>query len=252
MSVEHLIRRARMARAQRGYEESLAKDEEREWRRNRMYDLLDYALGNDTEGAREVAEGLARVAESKGKTKVKPRPTTKAQRKAAEKQAREARPKMETVVDPDGIIRSVEVKGKPLRSGLEEHQRKAATDFERDWEAAVSSLRCRGFEPAVDGGPIHSRAHLPRVEAQARLRQLEERLGPEDWILLKAMVLGGATPTEIHRRGGPEHRTAAYEIRRVLDRVSSFYAPGLRRRSAMLDACEAIVEEMEKQMAQRL
>lgn len=241
---QKLIAAARVARSLRGYQKSLAHDLAREERRNRMYDTLDYVLGLDTEGARRAGEALSKAAAARDA--VRPKPPTKAERKAAAKKARR-KPNKEPIVDPHGIHRHVEVRGLPLRSGLDEQQRRAAEDFEKDWDTVHRSLRSRGFEPAVDGGGASSREHLSRVSAQSRLRGLEAELGPRDWVILKASVLYGAGPAEAHRRGAPQHTIVAHEIKRILNRVAGFYRPGLRHRDAMLDACASIVEEMERE-----
>jgi hypothetical protein len=243
---QKLIAAARDARASVSYQKSLAHDRAREERRNRMYDTIDYALGLDTEGARRAADALARAAEMKERTR--PKLPTKDERRAAAKKARRQQgQKKDTIVDPDGIIRQVEVRGAPLRSGLDEQQRRAAQDFERDWNAAYRTLRCRGFDPAVDGGGAGSREHLARVEAQGRLRRLEAKLGERDWVILKATVLYGTGPREAHQRGAPQHVIVAHEIKRVLNLVAAFYRPGCLRRDSMLDACASVVAEMERQ-----
>ncbi len=249
---EKLIAAARLARARKGYERSLAHDLEREHARAMMYGAQDWDAGRDTEWARaflalrtkvEGAETAKRKAADPlnltGHTK--PTKPGKVERRARAK----ARPKQEMVVDPDGIFRKVEVKGVSLR-GLERHQMRAAADFERDWNMAFRSLRSRGFEPAVDGGGHGSREHLARVEAQRRLRALEERLGERDWIILKAVVLYGAGPAEAHRRGAPQHVVVSHGIKRVLNRVAGFYRPGACHRDALLEACASLVNEMEK------
>lgn len=248
---EKLIAAARLARARKGYDRSLAHDVEREHARAMMYGAQDWDAGRDTEWARAFLALCAKVEGAEtAKRKAgdplnltghtKPPKPGKVERKARTK----ARPKQETVVDPDGIFRKVEVKGVSLR-GLEQHQMRAAADFERDWNMAFRSLRSRGFEPAVDGGGHGSREHLARVEAQRRLRALEERLGERDWIILKAVVLYGAGPAEAHKRGAPQHVVVSHEIKRVLNRVAAYYRPRVRHRDALLDACAAIVAEME-------
>lgn len=246
---EKLIAAARLARARKGYDRSLARDLEREHARAMMYGAQDWDAGRDTEWARAFLALRAKVESTEtAKRKAgdplnltrhtKPTKPSKGERKARAK----ARPKQETVVDPDGIFRKVEVKGVSLR-GLEQHQMRAAADFERDWNMAFRSLRSRGFEPAVDGGGHGSREHLARVEAQRRLRALEERLGQRDWIILKAVVLYGAGPAEAHRRGAPQHVVVSYEIKRILTEVSVYYRPEIKTYDAMLEAFAKIVED---------
>lgn len=249
---EKLIAAARLARARKGYERSLAHDLERELARAMMYGAQDWDAGRDTEWARAFTAQRAKVEGAEtAKRKAgdplnltghtKPTKPSRGERKARAK----ARPKQETVVDPDGIFRKVEVKGLSLR-GLEVQQQRAAQDFARDWESAYRSLRCRGFEPAVQGGGHGSREHLARVEAQDRLRLIEARLGPRDWTVLVSVVIGGAGPHELTSRGAPQHRVVSAEIKRILNIVAGFYRPGVRHRDALLDACRQIVEEMQR------
>lgn len=256
MMTEKLIADARTARARKGYQNSLGQHLEREQARADMYDMLDFALEKDTKGARRIAAIQERVTAAQLAARragdplnltghTKPTKPSKAERKAT---AKAERRQTETVVDADGIFRRVEVKGISLR-GLDQHQIRAADDFERDWNAAFRGLSSRGFEPAVDGGGHGSREHLVRVEAQGRLRRLEAHLGDRDWIILKAVVLFGAGPAEAHRRGGPQHVIVSHEIKRVLNRVAGFYRPGARHRDAMLDACASIVMEMEREVS---
>ena len=248
---EKLIAAARLARARNGYERSLAHDLEREHARTMMYGAQDWHAGRDTEWARAFVALRAKVEGAETAKRKAGDPlnltghTKQAKPGKVERKARaKARPKQETVVDPDGIFRKVEVKGVSLR-GLEQHQMRAAADFERDWNMAFRSLRSRGFEPAVDGGGHGSREHLARVEAQRRLRQLEERLGERDWIILKAVVLYGAGPAEAHKRGAPQHVVVSHEIKRVLNRVAGFYRPGIARNDKLLDVFALIVREAE-------
>lgn len=250
---EKLIAAARLARARKGYERSLAHDLEREHARAMMYGAQDWDAGRDTEWARAFVAQRAKV-ECAETTKrkagdplnltghTKPAKPSKVERKARAK----ARPKQETVLDGDGILRKVEVKGVSLR-GLEVQQQRAAQDFHQDWETALRSLRCRGFEPAVSGGGHGSREHLARVEAQDRLRRLEEMLGPRDWTILVIMVIRGVGPAELHRRGGPENVVASADLKRILNRVVSFYGRGGRQRDRLLDVCAAMLEEMERE-----
>lgn len=260
---KRLIREARRARQkewlrkvltrpQRNYERSLKHDTDRELEREWMHACFDHAEGRDTPGASAVAETLRRLAESKAVAAragdplnitghTKPAKPSKAERKARAKSA----PRQETVVDSDGIIRKVEVRGMPLRSGLEEQQRRAVEDFSRDWEMSLRSLRCRGFEPAIAGKPVFE--HLHRVQAQDRLRNLEERLGHRDWTILVAMVVYGVGTAEAHRRGAPQHVIVSAEIKRILNRVAAFYTPDVRHRDALLEACSAVIAEMERE-----
>jgi len=249
---EKLIAAARLARARKGYERSLAHDLEREHARAMMYGAQDWDAGRDTEWARAFTAQRAKVEGAEtAKRKAgdplnltghtKPAKPSKVERKARAKAA----PKQETVLDGDGILRKVEAKGVSLR-GLEVQQQRAAQDFHRDWETALRSLRCRGFEPAVSGGGHASRAHLARVEAQDRLRRLEAGLGPRDWTVLVSVVIGGAGPHELTSRGAPQHRVVSAEIKRVLNIVAGFYRPGARHRDALLDACTAVIEEMQR------
>lgn len=251
---QKLIAAARTARARKGYRESLARDLEREAGRTLFYDMMDYALGNDTEGARRVAQTQERVVAASSRARAAGDPLnitrhapvpklSKGERKA---KAKAERRQQETVVDPDGIFRKVEVRGMPLRSGLEEQQRRAVEDFSRDWEMALRSLRCRGFEPAIAGKPVFE--HLHRVQAQDRLRNLEERLGRRDWTILVAMVIYGIGPAEAHRRGAPQHVIISAEIKRILNRVAAFYSPGVRHGDALLEACSAVIAEMEREV----
>ncbi|WP_024278620.1 hypothetical protein [Xanthobacter sp. 126] len=250
---EKLIAAARLARARKGYERSLAHDREREHARAMMYGAQDWDAGRDTEWARAFVAQRAKVEGAEtakrkagdplnltGHTKTaKP---SKVERKARAKAA----PKQEMVVDGDGILRKVEVRGMPLRSGLEEQQRRAVEDFSRDWEMALRSMRCRGFEPVVAGKPVFE--HLHRVQAQDRLRNLEEQLGSRDWTVLVAMVVYGVGTAEAHRRGAPQHVIVSAEIKRILNRVAAFYSPGVRHRDALLEACSAVISEMERQL----
>ncbi|MBP2147413.1 hypothetical protein [Xanthobacter flavus] len=249
---EKLIAAARIARARKGYERSLAHDLEREHARAMMYGAQDWDAGRDTEWARafvalrtkvEGAETTKRKASDPLNLTGHTRPTkpSKVERKARAK----ARPKQETVLDGDGLLRKVEVKGVSLR-GLEVQQQRAAQDFARDWESAYRSLRCRGFEPTVSGGGHGSREHLARVEAQDRLRFVEARLGRRDWTVLVSVVIGGAGPHELTSRGAPQHRVVSAEIKRVLNIVAGFYRPGTRHRDPLLDACNSVIEEMQR------
>jgi Sec-independent protein translocase protein TatA len=147
----------------------------------------------------------------------------------------------EAVAAPDGSRPVVAVRGFTMH-GLQAQYQGAARRFGRDYELVHRKLRCRGFEPGVDGGS-NTGAHLESIEAQARIKQLQKFIGEEDFTILLAVVILGYGPAKLHRLGGPDHRTISYEIRRILRNVLEFYSNKRVGPDPLLRAAFRLVEE---------
>jgi hypothetical protein len=107
--------------------------------------------------------------------------------------------------------------------GITYPQFAAAAEFQRDFETAgYSTMRCRGFEPGVDGGKIAG-ANLTAVDTQARLTRLRKHLGEEHYLLMEAVIGYGLTFEEIHRAGGEENKVISTKLREACNRAAVFY-----------------------------
>lgn len=259
MAQKNLIVAARTARARNGYRRSLDRDTAREHERSMMYGALDWSEGKDTEWSREYAAVLDRVGRSQAAARAAGdllnlsghTAPSKGQRKAQRRARRKSsRVESESYQDGDGIWRSAEVRGFSMR-GLEQQQQAGAHDFARDWELSLRGLRCRGFEPVVPSSAKSDGPALARVEAQERLRRLEEALKPVEggWLLLELVVIRGVGVAAITRAGGPQHVVVTDNIKRVLDIVAEFYGRRGRRRNALLRACASIIADMEREVS---
>lgn len=157
----------------------------------------------------------------------------------------------ETWVEPHVTMGRVQVKVTSRGSGIrgllqtrtiqKQHER-AALQFARDFEATLSGLRCRGFDPGVDGGGAIGAGLPAAVAAQERLRELKRKIGDRAFFLVFAVVVMGANPSKLHELGGEEHVRIGQDIRRALDGVIEFYT-GRRLRDRTFEAATKWIEK---------
>lgn len=146
----------------------------------------------------------------------------------------------ESFHDVDKSRPIVQVRGQTLRRrGLDVYQVEAAERFGRDFELAeFSGLRCKGFEPGVDGSKSHS-IHLAQQDARIRLTQVKAALGDRDYALVCAVVIGFSVRA-IHAAGGEQHRVVSNEIKIAFNKLAGFYG-GKPRKDRTLKALEGLI-----------
>ncbi len=119
--------------------------------------------------------------------------------------------------------------------------------FIRDYEACGSDLRSRGFDIGSGGGGLPF--PVVKVDAAKRLVELQKFLGNGEFDLVVAVVIYGATATELHAHGGEEHAVIRREIKDAVDRMAGFYTPGRTMRKRTWDAAIRKVQEAEREVA---
>lgn len=180
--------------------------------------------------AREAQRAAERLRRGKGKKKEKP-PT-------------------EAMFDSHGKLSHPVVKGFG-RGRLEPHQRAAADQFERDWNASNGGLRSPGFEPAVDGGGGGRGPELVRAAAAARIAKLKTVLGERQFTILRGAIIYGIGPKMAHANGGGQDTAIMAEIRVILNEVSGFYSPGVTYFDPTWDAYLTLIRRAEIEEAER-
>ncbi len=154
----------------------------------------------------------------------------------------------EAIRHEDGSIPTVTVRGQSFRAlGLQHQHVDAAERFMRDWESAYSKLRCRGFEPGVDGGGSHNE-HLSQVESQRRLERARKHVGERNWIIVKAVLVYQATGRQLNEIGGAvraDKGSLNHDIAVAFNSLSEFYSGQPRGRDPVWRAFEKFVGAFE-------
>lgn len=192
------------------------------------------------EMARLVAMHDRRVAERQAPVKPKDLPYAVVRRRARDEAEKAGIFEEESFHDADKSRPIVQVRGETLRRrGLDVAQVAAAERFGRDFELAeFSGLRCKGFEPGVDGSKSHS-VHLAQQDARIRLTQVKTALGERDYALVCAVILGFSVRT-IHAAGGEQHKVVSDEIKVAFNKLVAFYG-GTPRKDRTLKALEGLI-----------
>lgn len=138
---------------------------------------------------------------------------------------------------------------------FQDHQIHAAERFGRDWEAAYRTLKGQGYEASVDGSRSRHGSHFAQVDAQTRLRACETYLGKRGYEIVRAVVVYGATPREIHAMGGKEHVTVKSDMDVAFNDLDAFYQGASRRKDRTWEAFErfnaeraAMIEQAEREV----
>lgn len=243
------IRRASPSRSYRGlsYGAQLVFEEEREHQRQIQECIVDWLMGYDTERARRVAEWLRRerlylqgfqksVMSSSDPLNLMGKPLSKKQlRELAEAERLASGKRKHVIPDPDFPMQNVLVdatasahhnlvdRKKPNEP--EEKLRKAAADrFRSDFDKA-SFHGSKGFAlgDKVDGGGAGSASHTMALEAQARLNEVKRRLGERLYDILRARIGCEASAEDMHKHGGPDHRSSNIELKVALNALVEVY-----------------------------
>lgn len=234
-SLKPLSQKERRAAEQRGREERSAylmrgRDDLRAGRdtpeAREALDLLLVVAKSKTRGDRRVSKILAKYRDAPIKKKKK----GKFKEKVVE--GPDDHPdtlKGEKIIDPTGKELDLLRRGASMR-GLEDHQISAFRRFDADWHAAfLDGLRGASWEAKVDGGAAGAvaAAHVRRLSAQERMRDLRKFVGPRDWVLLEVRVIYGYGPAAIHQAGGDSIDAITAQIKLALNKVAEFYGkPG--------------------------
>lgn len=192
------------------------------------------------EMARLVTMHDRKVAERQIPVKPKDLPFAVVRRRAREEAEKVGIFEEESFHDVDKSKPMVQVRGETLkRRGLDIAQVAAAERFGRDFELAeFSGLRCKGFEPGVDGSKSHS-VHLAQQDARIRLSQVKTALGERDYALVVAVILGFSVRT-IHAAGGEQHKVVSDEIKVAFNKLVGFYG-GKPRKDRTLKTLEGLI-----------
>ena len=156
------------------------------------------------------------------------RRATKERRRAVRDRQRQRKSRFIEFFLPDGRKCEVDLKINPLakvyrQGALTAPQFAAAARFERDYDQAeYYGMRCRGFEPGVDGGQM-AQANLVAIDAQRRLHRLNEYLGEEDFLLMESLVGLKTGLRSIEKEGGDHVRIIGDKFRKALDKTAVFY-----------------------------
>jgi hypothetical protein len=155
-------------------------------------------------------------------------PAPRLSAKARKQKKKEQESRYVNLVIPSGATVKVDMQSNPLagvykNGSLTTSQFAAAQRYRDDFEASgYSGMRCRGFEPGVDGGGI-AQANLASIDAQTRLRKLRESIGEEYYLMLEAIVARGLSINAIYAAGGGHKHIIGRELRRALDKTSIYY-----------------------------
>lgn len=114
--------------------------------------------------------------------------------------------------------------------------------FVRDYETAGSDLRSPGLEmgSGANGLPLP----LNKIQAIDRLRDFE-RLNPRAFGVCEAVLVFGAKPADIVRKG-VNHNTVSTMIQDSVEALAGFYTPNRRRPDKRLAAFAKFVEEAKR------
>jgi hypothetical protein len=171
-----------------------------------------------------------------------PAPTVRAKIDPPERLMRGARKQI--VHADDGSSPEVMVRPGALRRlGLITKHQYAAERFLRDWEtASYTGLRCRGFEPGVDGSKGHA-AYLIQCEAQNSLRRARATMGDRNFDIVEGVLIHGANTNIVHSKGGRQNRIVSNDIEIAFNSLAAFYSPGSQRMDPNWKAFRKIIEE---------
>jgi hypothetical protein len=163
------------------------------------------------------------------------------------KKAQAAVPTKEILRLPDGSRPTVKVTGWSLR-GLPSQLEYAGNRFLKDWEVAFEApLRCRGFEPGVDGSGAAHDGHGRSLDAQRRLAALSKEIGADDYKMLIIHVVKRIGPTQLNKAGGGKKDAITNNLKRILRRVAGFYSGKPVGPDPLLRAADKIIAAMERE-----
>ncbi|MET4720723.1 hypothetical protein ABIF63_004829 [Bradyrhizobium japonicum] len=243
------LRRARVKDEYRGRSvaSQLAYEAEREHKRQIQECIVDWMMDYKTPRAERVAEWLKReklylqgfqkaTAKAGDPLNLLGKPLTKKQLKEIAEEERLASGKRKHVIpDPDHPMQNVLVDTaasahinlvdrKKLNDPEEKMRRSAADRFRRDFD--LSSFHgSKGFAlgDKVDGGGGGSASHTIALEAQSRLNEIKRRIGDRQFDILRARIGCDASAEDMHKHGGPDHRSSNIELKVALNALVEVY-----------------------------
>ncbi|MCW2195070.1 hypothetical protein AB7M45_007843 [Bradyrhizobium elkanii] len=245
------IRRATPMESYKGltYEGQLLFEETRRRQRIVQELVVEYLMDRDTEGARRVKEALHRnklfqqgfrsgTVDSTDPLNLWGKPLTKKEQKAADEAERLASGRRKHIIpDPENPRLNVMVDTvRASHLNLTESKKRGAADpedklrqsaadrFRRDFDLATFH-GSRGFalQDKVDGGGGGSPSHTIALEAQARLNEAKRRLGERHFEILLARIGYEASAEDMHKHGGPDHRSSNIELKVALNALAGVY-----------------------------
>lgn len=113
--------------------------------------------------------------------------------------------------------------------------------FQEDYEIAQGEIRSPNLE-GVSGGGNGVALPLARIQAIDRIKEFEAAF-PRSFYYCIAVLIYGATPSDLHKKVGVQTVVASQYIRDAVDDLANFYSPNKKRPDRYLTAIAKFIDE---------